>query len=789
MTKKKLIALLAVLFISLFLSHNAYSLDTLDSYNVLWKSQSDNADGSMPVGGGDVGLNVWVEDNQLLFYIGKSGTFDGNNHMLKLGRVRIRLSPNPFGKDGRFRQELRLEKGYIHIQGESKDNTAKIKIWVEVFRPVAHVAIEADKPLSVQAQFECWRNMPRLLPRDCRKSRYPCMSLVGYPGMVVMRPDNVSFENNAVLWYHRNDNNDLLFDKEIRQQSLQQVKNQIWNPLKNRTFGGIIKAEGMSPDGISCGRYVHTNFKAWKLKSDSAKKKHHIKIYLHTDQTDTIRKWKQDLQRLVRKADISERTAWLKNRKWWRDFWNRSHLFINTQNPDRNETAWQIGKNYQLFRYMLACNAYGNWPTKFNGSFFTYDPEFVDCGRGVKTETPDFRIWGGGSFTAQNQRLVYWPMLKNGDFDMMTPQFDFYRRALKAAQLRTKVYWDHEGCSFTEQLENFGLPCGSIYGWLGSDCRWGKRQPDTPEGVQAFACVYQFGHQLDFSFMILEYYRYTGWDISKYLPFIDSSVTFFDEHYQYLQKKRSGKPLDENGHLVIYPSRACESYVNAKNPADVVAGLKAVLTRLIELPDRLVPDHRKERYKRMLERVPPLPVKEKNGNKYLAGAEEWDKYQVGEIPELYSVFPYGLFNLEKNNMDIARYTWENALRDRQKNIHAAWYQGGVFTARMGYTAEAKKIALHKLKNSPQRFPAFRESDDWAPDHNWPGVGMIGLQEMLMQTVGRKILLIPAWPKEWNVNFRLHAPHNTVVRGIYRDGEFEKLTVSPKSRHKDVQIMK
>jgi len=789
MLRKVLLVLFALSYVFLFISKNAYSIDVLDSYNVLWKSQSDNADGSMPVGGGDVGLNVWVQDNELLFYIGRSGTFDENNHMLKLGRGRIRLRPNPFRKNGLFRQELKLRQGYIEIKGRSQHNTAAvIKIWVEVFRPVVHLEIYTNKPVLVQAQFECWRNMPRQIPADCRRSRYPCMSLVGYPGKVTMQPDKVKFEDDAVLWYHRNNNDDLLFDKELKQQSLEQLKAKLWNPLKNRTFGGLMKADDMSPAGTCCGRYAYTNFKAWKLASDSPGKKHHIKIYLHTDQADTIQQWKRDLEMLAGKADISERTAWLKNKKWWRDFWGRSNVFINSVDSDPNNTAWQIGQNYQLFRYLLACNAYGKWPTKFNGSFFTYDPAFVRSRRGVKTETPDFRTWGGGSFTAQNQRLLYWPMLKNGDFDMMPSQFDFYRRALKAAQLRTKVYWGHDGCSFTEQLENFGLPCGSIYGWLGADCEWGRREPDTPVGVQSLGCVYQFGHQLDFSFMILEYYRFSGRDISKYLPFIDSSVTFFDEHYQYLEKKRTGKPLDESGHLVIYPSRACESYVNAKNPADVIAGLKAVLSRLITLPDSIVPANQKQKYQKMLKRVPPIPVKKKDGKKYLAGAQSWDRFQVGEIPELYSLFPYGLFNLEQNNVDIASCTWENALRDRQKDIHAPWYQGGVFTARMGYTDQAKKIALYKLGKSLQRFPAFRESDDWAPDHNWLGVGMIGLQEMLMQTVGQKILILPAWPKEWNVQFKLHAPYNTTVEVVYRNGNVEKMNVSPENRRKDIEVM-
>ena len=45
----------------------------------------------MPCGGGDIGLNVWVENGDILFYIAKSDAFDENNTLLKLGRVRIHL--------------------------------------------------------------------------------------------------------------------------------------------------------------------------------------------------------------------------------------------------------------------------------------------------------------------------------------------------------------------------------------------------------------------------------------------------------------------------------------------------------------------------------------------------------------------------------------------------------------------------------------------------------------------------------------------------------------------------
>jgi hypothetical protein len=34
--------------------------------------------------------------------------------------------------------------------------------------------------------------------------------------------------------------------------------------------------------------------------------------------------------------------------------------------------------------------------------------------------------------------------------------------------------------------------------------------------------------------------------------------------------------------------------------------------------------------------------------------------------------------------------------------------------------------------------------------------------MLMQTDNGKIRLLPAWPKHWNADFKLHAPKRTVV---------------------------
>jgi hypothetical protein len=59
--------------------------------------------------------------------------------------------------------------------------------------------------------------------------------------------------------------------------------------------------------------------------------------------------------------------------------------------------------------------------------------------------------------------------------------------------------------------------------------------------------------------------------------------------------------------------------------------------------------------------------------------------------------------------------------------------------------------------------------------------------MLLQTTDEKIVLLPTWPKDWNANFKLHAPKNTIVEGKVENGEIIDLIVTPEFRRKDVVI--
>ena len=76
------------------------------------------------------------------------------------------------------------------------------------------------------------------------------------------------------------------------------------------------------------------------------------------------------------------------------------------------------------------------------------------------------------------------------------------------------------------------------------------------------------------------------------------------------------------------------------------------------------------------------------------------------------------------------------------------------------------------KNS--RFPAYWTSPwETVPDQDGGCVLMIALQAMLMQTDEGKIFLAPCWPKDWDVEFKLNAPMQTVVDGKIENNKLQK----------------
>lgn len=768
--KRIFLFIISLTFLSLPIAHS----QQLPS--VIWDTPSRNSSESMPCGGGDIGMNVWVENGDLLFYLSRSGTFDEHNCMLKQGRIRLRLSPNPFLNATDFRQELKLNDGFVEIAaGETT-----IQLWADVHRPVVHLELDSRKPVTADVYYENWRYQDRPIRKGegqqnsykwaPPKGSYTAKDSISIEGNSIgIKRNHSSIQGNSIVFLHQNPQ-ETVFDFVVSQQGMQSVKRQMMNPLANLTFGGKLWGNDLQYIGSQDDTYAGTDYRAWQFRTRKPVRREHIRIALHTAQTADLSAWHAGLENTVAEVQNRYKTTRTKlqsspanhkkeTRRWWNDFWKRSYIQASGE-------AEELTRNYTLFRYMLGCNAYGSAPTKFNGGLFTFDPVYIDEKQAF---TPDYRKWGGGTMTAQNQRLVYWPMLKSGDFDMMPAQFDFYNRMLRNAELRSETYWGHPGACFSEQIENFGLPNPAEYGF--------KRPEWFDKGLEYNAWLeYEWDTALEFCQMILETRNYNGADITPYLPLIESCLTFFDEHYRYLASRRGRNNLDANGHLVLYPGSACETYKMANNASSTIAALRTVLETYGQKPD-------------MLKTIPPIPLRVVDGKEMISPAKTWERINNVETPQLYPVYPWRIYGIGRDSLDIARNTYlydPDALNFRS---HTGWKQDNIWAACLGLTDEAARLAKLKLANGPHRFPAFwGPGFDWTPDHNHGGSGMIGLQEMLLQTNGDTIYLFPAWPMDWDVRFKLHAPGQTVVEAELRNGNVVSLKVTPESRRKDIQIM-
>lgn len=740
-------------------------------YSIIWNSQSLDATGSMPIGGGNLGLDVWVENGELLFYIGSPDAFDEKGNVIKLGRMRIKTNPNIFYKD--FQQNLIFYDGYIKFKGKMENGSlTNVRLWVDAYKPVIHIEFDSIEPIDYIVSFETW---------PAESPRYQSV-----------------FIPNGLEWSYRLDQN--LYSqtrlKIIRQCGMEGLETKVNDPGRNLIMGGRIITKGMVPAGETSGTYMGTTYKGWALKSSAKTKKLDLTVLIRIKQDDTYPEWQKALDKLEKSSLQTVKSDFKRTTEWWNQFQKRTYIHLNPgfdKLSGEKDTVWLVGRNYQLFRYMLGCNSSGKFPTLFNGGFFNVDvPVPSDQ---IPNQSPDARLWGGTGFMAQNQRLLYWPLLKSGDYDVIKLVLDFYKERAEAQRARARKCFGVEGTPFPESV-NW---CGLFSDGLGS-----KSGHSSANHLE-----YHYTSTLDFAYMMLEYARFSGNDIRPYLPVVEGIVSYYDQFYRKENKTRTNQELDQHGKLVIYPSCAVEFAQVAKNNTDVLAGLDAISEGLLALPKGILSQEKIDYYQKFRATIPAFPTITIEGNKYLSVAESYESnstWQNMEFPQMYSVFPFHRYGIGLPNLEVAKNTWKYGWINRSfQDDYICWYQNGIFTARMGMSDSAKIYTIRKFLHSgqpsrllykqwpspcyPMRFPTFYNtfSFDHAPDMDHGGSAMIGLQEMLMQTPGKQILLFPAWPKEWDVDFKMKAPYNTTVEGKYRNGKLNSLKIIPESRKKDIII--
>lgn len=425
-----------------------------------------------------------------------------------------------------------------------------------------------------------------------------------------------------------------------------------------------------------------------------------------------------------------------------------------------------VARAYALQRFINACTGRGRYPIKFNGSLFTVPAA-------GKPAYADYRRWGPG-YWWQNTRLPYYAMCAAGDFDLMKPLFTMYVDDLMPLfEFRTRRYFGHGGAFIPECIYFWGDVFSATYGWTPFELREDKLQEN-----RYHKWLWVTG--LELVWLLLDYWEHTedhAFLRAKVLPTADKVLRFFDEHY----------PVGPDGKMYMYPAQALETWWDCVNPMPEVAGLHAVLGRLLTISPEFVLPEEREYWRRLHGRIPDIPLRTfEDGSVALAPAQEFRNKQNIEAPELYAVFPFRLFTWNKPNVAWATV----AAEQRSHRAWIGWHQDDIVLAYLGQAEEARRYVVKRAatKDPSQRFPAFwGPNHDWTPDQTHGGVLMKALQSMLLQTDGEKIYLLPAWPTDWDVDFRLWAPYRTTVEARVRSGQLVELQVHPEKHRKDVEI--
>jgi len=729
---------------------------------VVWDSPSPDCNGTMPLGNGEIALNAWIEPSgDLRFYIARTDSWDDSGRLVKVGGVRIKVGDGPAERTKKFRQILTAKDGTLSARYGAGDAQVDLRLWVDANRPVICVEAQTAKPSTATAMMELWRNATTELPE---KQCSDVLNCALFPEKSVVEPDTVlSGLKDRIGWYHRNIKS-VGPAKLAKMQGVDDFPRA--DPLLHRTFGAL----------IATGRPQRVDDRTLQSTAGTS---HLFEIAVLTKHPATAAEWLGETQSILDsacKVNLADRRA--AHEKWWAGFWNRSWIHISEKpvvfgNSKQDKKVAQddtyvLSRAYALQRYMSACVGRGKYPIKFNGSLFTVPAA------DKKLEDADYRQWGPG-YWWQNTRLPYHSMSASGDFEMMDPLFNMYARDLMPFfKFRTHKYLGHGGAYIPECIYFWGDMFAETYGTEPFATRADKLQASQWH-------KYEWVSGPELIVLLLDRYAYT--EDEKFLretvlPAARELLGFFDQHYK----------TGSDGKLDMQPSQALETWVGCVNPMPELAGLYATTERLLALPENLMSSEDRAFWKRLQAKLPPLPTtKTPDGKVMLAPAQVYKQKNNSEVPELYAVFPFRQIAVGKPNVE-----WGvQALNHRTDKGANGWRQDDIFMAFLGEAVQARDYVVQRArsKHGDSRFPTFWGPNfDWVPDQDHGSVLLIALQSMLLQADGRKIYLLPAWPKDWDCEFKLHAPYNTTVEGVIRSGKLEQLKVTPASRAKDAVKM-
>ncbi|MBQ9714108.1 MAG: hypothetical protein IJV83_02170 [Clostridia bacterium] len=697
----------------------------MERYAYRYFGKMENGMQSIPLGNGKIGVNVWISsDGAVHFLLSKGDCWSELYRLLKPAHLVLKTTPNLFAEGAQF--ALSIADGILTVSNES----ARLVVYADAFAPCVRLRLTAETPTGVRLDLQNYRNKP-IDPADDFSNYF----MRGGNAQILESADTVVLtDKGGVAQIHRNQES--CYGFSLRNQDMAFYIGEEKDPLLGRTFGAGVYSPQMQPDGDGISGGGLTEMTA--------------SCFVATEFTDGEAQFVDLLDGLYERYGDETQEKRKKHAQSWRSFWEKTYVYA-----EGDEDAESITRAFLYQRYMVRCADRDNAPIKFNGSLFTAD-QMANA-----PENYDARRWGA-PYWFQNTRLIYWYLLYAGDYQSMLPMLDMYLNMTPIATARCNRHFGHEGMLIPETVSYFGLYANANYGFFdGNGVRKGADGSVLSCGVATNPYIrYHFNGMLELSWMMLRYLELSG-DTSRreqIYTFIERTLLFFDKHFDYV-----------DGKLKMYPISSLETWQLCVNDLPDVAGLQVICEALSAPSD--IPKVLAELAKKILLALPKVPIKETEKGKVLAPCE----YAVDPTPrntenaELYAVFPFGLYGVGKPDLELARRTYQL----RAFRHDGGWSQDPLDAALLGLDEEAERHVVRQSNMRDKRalFPAFWGPNfDETPDQDHGSVTVLSLIFMLLQTDGEEYTAFPAWPKKWNVQFRLPMNCGSYICGEQIDGK-------------------
>jgi hypothetical protein len=506
------------------------------------------------------------------------------------------------------------------------------------------------------------------------------------------------------------------------------------------------------------------------------------------------------------------------NKRWWSDFWQKSYVHLHSEDGE----AEFIEKNYNYFFYIMASSSRGAFPPKFNGMIWTTGG--------------DERKWGN-MYWGANQGCLYNGLFPANRMELMEPMFRMYSGMRTSLETAARQQWDSKGIYIPETVGFDGLPklpdeiaremqdlylCRKPWSEKSAafneyastkspfQSRWNWKQDKgwkegkwifTDKGVQAFGHVthiFSRGAKIAYQYwQKYEFTRDTDWLRTTGYPVIRGVVEFY-RNFPNVKKEDDGK-------YHIYNVNDNESVRGGHNTTEEISSMRGIFPAVIKASEILgIDTGMRSVWKEFLDNLSPLPLNTDYPESYKKGTpvtfvRSLPPFLQGPgqgIPDANTmpVWFFDLCNSVSENSDMVKianstydsYFPEGINKSTPVFVLSKLAVTGTMMGRKDATRYLipNQIRTKEIETMPNRMN-LREG------YQTTGVQNLGrmvdaLHNALVQSSppgpGKDpvINLFPAWPEEWEADFKLLCRGNFLITSSFYKGRVTSLEILSQS---------